>query len=586
MRDKGAFVWIVVDACHSGTMTRGIEDEDVRSRRVDPISLGVPPERLAAAQAARTTRGSSGSPSHRVAPWEIAREAGEGQVVAFFAAQPDQLAKEARLPIRQPGRRPHGLLTFFLAQALSQYPDATYRELASVILAGYDRFGPQAATPLFEGALDRPILGSAGATFRGWPVERLDKSTLHMSAGSLHGLTEGDTVELLRIDEEQVVARARVSDVGLSESALVLSELIGVERLPSHLYGKVLAKQFSLALTVAEPSGPRATEQELRHVRDALRRLIDQEEHVALVALTTVPASESADVYLRVEDGSIWLLGAEGDWDRASDDEGAKRTRFPYVALAANPQQTAISLEESLRRLARVKNLLEIAAALNASPLGENLQITAAVLRDQENDAAARSTPPDNRPCSSTPPRDLIPPDAETFSLEETPELFHCDIVYVGVENSGQLPIDVTVLYVDGTACIGVPRMVEHGVRLEPGGPPQVISLRLATWNSKRNEPLSTGLERLLIIGVERAQEADRASLAEFSHLAQDCLAVRQPPPPATRDATTGALRALLDDAVFGDGTVRAAMRGTEDAIDRAVIHVVRWQTSPPRVAP
>ena len=55
IRDSGAFVWVIIDACHSGTMTRGAPAE--RERRVPPSVL-VPTEVLTEAQnvAARRER--------------------------------------------------------------------------------------------------------------------------------------------------------------------------------------------------------------------------------------------------------------------------------------------------------------------------------------------------------------------------------------------------------------------------------------------------------------------------------------------------------------------------------------------------
>ncbi|MCZ6788311.1 MAG: caspase family protein, partial [Planctomycetota bacterium] len=41
IRDAGAFVWLIMDCCHSGTIVRGTE-EGVQTRRLDPDDLGVP----------------------------------------------------------------------------------------------------------------------------------------------------------------------------------------------------------------------------------------------------------------------------------------------------------------------------------------------------------------------------------------------------------------------------------------------------------------------------------------------------------------------------------------------------------------
>ena len=62
IRKTGAFVWIMFDSCHSGTMTRGGSFE--RARELRPEDLGIPDEAIRAANAgAARTRGGSASES-------------------------------------------------------------------------------------------------------------------------------------------------------------------------------------------------------------------------------------------------------------------------------------------------------------------------------------------------------------------------------------------------------------------------------------------------------------------------------------------------------------------------------------------
>ncbi len=43
IRKTGAFVWLVFDSCHSGSMTRGAPDDpDTRDREIKPSDLGIP----------------------------------------------------------------------------------------------------------------------------------------------------------------------------------------------------------------------------------------------------------------------------------------------------------------------------------------------------------------------------------------------------------------------------------------------------------------------------------------------------------------------------------------------------------------
>src|SRR5690606_37923020 len=63
IRAKGAFVWIVIDACHSGTATRavGTAAEDVTERMLKPEQLGIPLSAIAEATAAAGAAATTGS---------------------------------------------------------------------------------------------------------------------------------------------------------------------------------------------------------------------------------------------------------------------------------------------------------------------------------------------------------------------------------------------------------------------------------------------------------------------------------------------------------------------------------------------
>ena len=47
-RRKGADVWLIFDSCHSGTMTRGVGDDSVRTRKIPDMVLGIPRPQLPA----------------------------------------------------------------------------------------------------------------------------------------------------------------------------------------------------------------------------------------------------------------------------------------------------------------------------------------------------------------------------------------------------------------------------------------------------------------------------------------------------------------------------------------------------------
>jgi hypothetical protein len=153
-------------------------------------------------------------------------------------------------------------------------------------------------------------------------------------------------------------------------------------------------------------------------------------------------------------------------------------------------------------------------------------------------------------------------------------ELSHCDIVYLELFNAGDHPIDVTPLYLDSLA--GVYRMpflgAETSTRIEPGAPPRVVWAGLRTWDWDADEPSSTGLERLVLLAVERD---DTAALPwDFAFLAQDSLQRDAGDP-----AQASALGALMSGAGFGQ--TRSAQTGP--ALDaRAGALIFQWRLIPP----
>ena len=56
IRDKGAFVWIIFDACHSGDATRDIVPAGEFDRKLDFDELGIPGQAVQAAKAPRQRR--------------------------------------------------------------------------------------------------------------------------------------------------------------------------------------------------------------------------------------------------------------------------------------------------------------------------------------------------------------------------------------------------------------------------------------------------------------------------------------------------------------------------------------------------
>ncbi|MEQ1895028.1 MAG: caspase family protein, partial [Planctomycetota bacterium] len=149
LRDAGASVWLIVDACHSGTMLRGGSGEgDVRLRGVDPLLLGVTSELRGGSNAPADERWLEGTDNVRIA--------------ALYGATSYGRAPEMALPRGGENAASHGLFTWLLCQELEKTGGrASYRELSERIVAAYQAFPCALTVPTSEGDLERAIAGGA-----------------------------------------------------------------------------------------------------------------------------------------------------------------------------------------------------------------------------------------------------------------------------------------------------------------------------------------------------------------------------------------------------------------------------------------
>ncbi len=151
LRAKGALVWVVFDACHSGTMDRGgMADGDMteRDRGIEPAALGVP---------LRDLERGDGDP-HEGSMDESGLEAPAGGLVAFYAAQSWERAPEKLFKNERGERAFFGLFSRTLAEIVSDSQPPTFAALIEEVRASYAEQGRDGPNPLAEGsALNEPI---------------------------------------------------------------------------------------------------------------------------------------------------------------------------------------------------------------------------------------------------------------------------------------------------------------------------------------------------------------------------------------------------------------------------------------------
>lgn len=176
---RGARAVLVVDACHAGTMARGASGA-MRTRWLEPGALNLPPP--------------ARRPGVAVDPRLV--DAARPGLTAVYAAGPDEKAAETRLPLGAADARPHGLLSWALAQELARSSGrSTWRKVGARLVASVVALGVHGARPRVEGDLDVALLPSDGplaADAAAW----LEGDSVAVDAGSLDGLCTGDVLDV------------------------------------------------------------------------------------------------------------------------------------------------------------------------------------------------------------------------------------------------------------------------------------------------------------------------------------------------------------------------------------------------------
>lgn len=308
IRDKGAFVWVVFDACHSGNATRvaPIGEEGYVERKLGSTALGIPEQAILSAKAAAEkvqgdkagvaaaqereaaftlTENGSDKESSRSLPAEQdatgAAAIAKGGMVAFFAAQTTETTPEMPLPRDTPEAPRYGLFTYTLFSKLAQNPNVTYRQLGHAVLQQYQADSRQRPTPLFEGELDARVFGSDPVeALRQWPVQ-VNGKMASLPAGLLHRLSPGTRLAVLPSplstpDEAagylEVKSARNLSSIVVpvafdTKPALDLSKL-------ANTYARLVDVAVDFRLRVARPADGNDFGEEVAQVNDLLDRLV------------------------------------------------------------------------------------------------------------------------------------------------------------------------------------------------------------------------------------------------------------------------------------------------------------------------
>ncbi|MEW8347342.1 MAG: caspase family protein [Candidatus Thiodiazotropha taylori] len=534
IRNRGAFVWAVFDTCHSGTMMRGISSKTLRYRQVSESDLGIP------RQVARPSVAETSSDAKQIA---LSQNEKEGGYVAFYASQSHELAPEMRLPRKAESGEWHGLLSYTIAERLSDFSGETYQQTYERIVQRYAEMNLRSPSPLAEGThlnatlfsqKQRPLL-------RQWPLV-VDSKGMSIPVGKLSRIDKGSVFALVKqpqdvLDEAIGYVRVKGSDLFNSELESIEYEgkpIVNRQRLPKKPWARLVHSEIDLTLAVVLP----ARKGEMTAAEEHTLRMLDtmgESSDSRGIRITWLSAGEDADIQLEFSPKSepscsvnrLWLLASEGSLNCGV------RNQTPSIDVTADISSVKTALMDRLQTMAKVMNLNRLASRLAPLPGSQRIEMSL-IVDPKEGDKTHQLSP---SLLSSLKPGD------------------HIRFV---ASNKGRKPVDITVLFINSEYGIETvyPLAGELG-RINPGSTGEL-------FRGKINET-TKGIESFIVIAVE-------ASIGHpvmtFSYLAQESL-------PASRSGTLSDLERLFNTAGFGN----SATRGRIGTIGRrAVITSYRWQ--------
>jgi hypothetical protein len=422
IRERGAHVWFINDSCHSGDSVRAEARDDVREKSVMPAAM-----RGKASPRARPLAGAG--------PKAVAAE---GKLVAFYAAQVTEAAREFR-----DGDVWVSAFTLALTHAMVSADSRDARTLASRTVLGVRSLRPRGIfqTPYADSDMPEGValLGGervpeAGPSAQP-PVEGTGETLL---AGTLEGFDTG--AEFAIFDTATATApvgSGRVVQGGLSRSSIAL---VSGSLPATGWFARLTSGARETRLTIAvDPSAAQPMANVLRAI------LADAT--APEIGLRSAPP-ETADI----------LLGADADGLRLVPRkallgvvEAVPLLRTANEAALRRAAITALLRLDFLRRMERAEAL---AANVSAAT---RLQMRTGLRRFP---GSAAST------CTSPAPSTAAEP------LPIGAALSRCDAIEAEIRNHSEKPryIQVLAIHADGSIQTVAPRCgVRSSLKLEPG---------------------------------------------------------------------------------------------------------------------
>lgn len=566
LREGGAFVFYVADACHSGTLNRGPEEPDattVKTRAVDADDW-VGKDTVQAARAAAAAR-----PAGEKKPYQAGLDVKEQAAMpvrggfAALAAVPDTaLEQEHAMPPNDLYDDPrYGRLSYALHQVLTKaQAPLTYRELAQHLSWYYLAQGWMPLGGLAGDSRDRQVLGKKEWKDRSAQLlTRTKAGTWRINQGTAHGLSRNSIIKVLppagSLDGDKVLGYMRViSDDPVSGFAVPTKHgddpTTDPAKWPNPARGEIEVVDYG-ELKIDVRARP-ASDEELKELNGAGdRAAAPSAEQAAAVerALVKIAGEKNAlvrearpssiaDLYLLTTSAGVLLCRP---YEPVADEAAALRPAF-FGPYKFGPTLKA-DLEQALRTTARALNLRRISADDGLrDPATRRVNVHVALA---------------HRPTAEG---EFAPLEA---GMAIDRGVFKGEMLRITITNQGRLPVDITVLYLDAafgvTSLYPTPKEVLQGERnvVEPEASSEVTI--------KINDD-TVGLEEIFVLAVEHQP----GGTIDYAFLAQPGLSFS-----AHRgDGPQRPLDELIDAAQFKGtrGTSTAASAGEYSVQRRAIM--------------
>jgi len=426
IRSRGANVWFILDSCFSGSASRAVGD-GVHDKKIALEDIGL-----------STSSAMTPEKTTVLADLAPALPPGSGQLIAFYASQPNETAREVALPPGAPmEKRVWGsIFTTALADALQRAPAISYRQLmveTGRVLRADAAFQAR-QTPSFEGdGMDATVPGGTGEAGPG-TVWRVGGGILH--AGQIEGVEKGAIVALYEsaaqpagkpsghaVVEDMEATRARLAALkpGCAPAGARCPTVPTSAMLDKAAYARLARPAPQATITLSRPRpwpGPGAADpaQEAR-----LRQALD----TALAG----PLKDSA----RLDDAAPALVAwMTSDGLRFMPD-GVDPLAVEAGPLAAirhdtDPAGAATAIARAVLRARQLSRLQAIAATGAGRDLDVSVEVRRFALDPATRQCAFRGMP---------------------AAMAENDAVTICDKVQVAVENRSARPVLAAIFFLD-----------------------------------------------------------------------------------------------------------------------------------------